>query len=58
MPQACGIRAAWGRPATPDEVKRSLAFLGAEDDADTVAPERLTDFCHVLFNANEFLYVE
>jgi hypothetical protein len=44
---------AFGRPPTPTETERSLAFLHNKADA-----ARLADFCLALFNANEFLYVD
>ncbi len=49
------------RPPTEDESSSALAFLDAcrerapdETDADAA----LIDFCHVLLNSNEFLYVD
>ena len=44
-----------GRAPTNDELRLSQSFL-AEGDAK--ANERLIDFCHVLLNSNEFLYVD
>jgi len=46
-------RLAFGRPAGADELDAGLAFLGRPDRA-----EALADFCHVLLNSSEFLYVD
>jgi len=50
----------WGRPPNPDELARSLAYLGmADTTASTSIPRaRLVDLCHVLLNSNEFLYLD
>lgn len=42
----------WNRPATAQEVLDAKAFLGDEPSEDAFA-----DFCHVLFNSNQFLYL-
>ncbi|MEX0819377.1 MAG: PSD1 and planctomycete cytochrome C domain-containing protein, partial [Pirellulaceae bacterium] len=54
------FRLAWGRPPTDSELANSLQFLGAASGEEQQAFEqdRLIDFCHVLFNSNEFLYVD
>jgi hypothetical protein len=44
---------ALGRPPRDDELAAALAFLGEDRGA-----ESLTDFCHVLFTLNEFLYAD
>jgi hypothetical protein len=56
-------RLAFGREPTSSESARAGAFLAAQ--AARVSPgqsspetESLVDFCHVLLNANEFLYVD
>jgi hypothetical protein len=50
---------AYGRPATNDEVARSLEFLNQQAARNAAAASSvLTDFCHVLLNSNEFLYVD
>ncbi len=53
---------AYGRIPQDDEVASAVAFLerqrelaGSAKDADQTA---LTDFCHAILNANEFLYVD
>lgn len=45
---ARGIELAFGRPATPEELEITSAFI---------AKNGLPAFCRVLFNSNEFLYV-
>jgi hypothetical protein len=49
----CAYRLAYGRAPQADERSTGIEFLqaGAID-------ETLVDFCHVLFNSNEFLYVD
>ena len=42
-------RAAWGRPATAEEIALGVKFLGQATAA---------DFCHALLNSNEFLYAD
>ena len=46
-------RLAWGREPTSDEMAKAVEFIGPEINND-----RLTDFCHVLLNSSEFMYVE
>jgi hypothetical protein len=53
---AQAYRAAWGRRPTDEEVALGLDFLKKQPaDAHTAA---VTDFCHALVSANEFLYVD
>lgn len=54
------FRLAWGRPPTKSELTNSLQFVATAPDGEhwQVDPDRLIDFCHVLFNSNEFLYVD
>jgi hypothetical protein len=61
--RAC--RLAWGRPASSDELRLAQRFLDTQAEVlrKTAPPgtERdaaLTDFCHALLNANEFLYID
>ena len=42
--------ATWGRKPTSAERKQALAFVDG--------PGNLIDFCHLLFNSSEFLYLE
>lgn len=50
----------WSRLPSSEEESQAIEFLGvgSGEDQQAVSHERLTDFCHVLFNANQFLYVE
>jgi hypothetical protein len=55
-------RLAMGRPPEPDEVEDAAAFI---ERAKAAHPRRrdpdhsgLVDFCHVLLNSNEFLYID
>jgi hypothetical protein len=48
-------RAALGREPDADELRAAREFL---QTSDANASEALVDFCHVLLNANEFLYVD
>jgi hypothetical protein len=56
------FRLAFGRPATAAERRAGADFLRqqAQRSASSADPRRaaLVDFCHVLLNANEFLYVD
>lgn len=47
------VRQTWGREPTSDELTTAVEFVGSPIDND-----RLTDFCHVLLNSSEFMYVE
>ena len=68
---AHAYRAAWSRPATADEVRLGTRFITAQAErlrakaagaAPMTAAEAraaaVVDFCHALFNASEFLYVD
>ena len=54
------IRLVWCRNATKEEVDTTLEFLGCEpnETTETINKEKLIDFCHVLLNSSEFLYVD
>lgn len=54
------IRMVWGRSPDSQEFERAMHFLDPtiNEDGHTIAPETLIDFCHVLFNSNQFMYVE
>ena len=45
----------WGREPTADELSAAVEFVTVDDKVDR---RRLVDFCHVLFNSNEFLYID
>ena len=47
------MRSAWGREPTDGEMAEAIAFMGPGCQL-----EQLEAFCHVLFNSNEFLYVD
>lgn len=63
---ALAVKIALGREATPVEISEAVAFLAerriasaaAGCDAVAAAREGLIDFCHVLFNSNEFAFVD
>lgn len=58
---ALAYRIAFGRPPTSAETTAALDFLQSQAAAgagDTASSQPWVDFCHVLLNANEFLYVE
>lgn len=59
---ALSYQIAFGRGPTSTEAAAALDFLHAQaaacGDASAAASQSWTDFCHVLLNANEFLYVE
>ena len=52
---------AWNREATVEELSQAIQFLGlqaGEESQSKLDAERFADFCHVLFNSNQFLYLE
>src|SRR5262249_19039277 len=64
---AAAYRAAWGRPATTDEISLARKFLTDQTEAhrargpaakEDPARAALVDFCHALLNTNEFLYAD
>ena len=57
---AYAFRLTWGRAPTSDELSRSLQFVGVltEDQQLANRRDRLVDFCHVLLNSSEFIYVD
>lgn len=48
---------AFGRPPTPSESERALAFLRKRSDS-APCEAALAELCLALFNANEFVYVD
>ena len=52
------VQRTWGRPPTATEMQQALEFLGKPASMSAVESQLLTDFCHVLFNSNEFLYLD
>ena len=52
-------RLAFGRDATETEIKTALDFFNRQAARNAAAASSvLSDFCHVLLNSNEFLYVD
>ena len=54
------VRLTWGRDPQPADAARCVTFLSAtmQDSPAKLSRLLLTDLCHILFNANEFLYLE
>lgn len=54
------FRLAWGRAPSNAERGQAIRFVGPATDPEgrTIDQNRLVDFCHVLFNSNEFLYID
>ena len=54
------VRSSLGREPTKLELQDALGFLGisAKAPASEIKPEKLIDFCHVLLNSSEFLYLD
>ena len=57
-------RSAYGRIPAGDEVQAAERFLaerqrdGIATNPDAPRGDAVTDFCHALLNANEFLYID
>ncbi len=53
-------RLTWSRQPEEEEMAAALEFLDSqlEHDLQTIDKEKLVDFCHVLLNSSEFLYVD
>ncbi len=51
---------AFGRRPNSDELAAALAFIAplAADSSGRGLPDNITDFCHALFNCNEFIYID
>lgn len=54
------FRWVWGRPPTASEYERASTFvrLQSGEDFQSMDENAWVDFCHVLFNSNQFLYLE
>ena len=54
------IRWTWGREPSDKELWETSQFVNLipGEDLQDLAPKKLSDFCHVLFNSNQFLYLE
>jgi cytochrome c553 len=52
------VQRCWGRQPSEEELENSIDFLVGSDSKKAVEPARLADLCHILFNSNEFLYLD
>jgi hypothetical protein len=54
------FRWTWGTDPSDADMDRARQFLslGSGEDSDVIQQKQLTDFCHILFNSNQFLYLE
>jgi hypothetical protein len=54
------FRWTWGTEPTDTDMNfaRQFVSLGAGEDSEIVDQKQLIDFCHILFNSNQFLYME
>jgi hypothetical protein len=50
----------WGRLPSAQELSKAVAFSGGPftSESDRITEEQLVDFCHVLFNSSEFIYLD
>jgi len=57
---AYAVQLVWGREPAEGEVERILEFIEVAADEKLMAgnDQKLIDFCQVLFNSNEFIYVD
>ena len=49
------VQLTWGRRPTSQEFESALEFIVKDSKIDNA---KLIDFCHVLLNSNEFLYID
>jgi hypothetical protein len=54
------FRWTWGREPSDADMDNARQFvrLGSGEDSEVIDQKQLTDFCHILFNSNQFLYLE
>ena len=54
------FRWTWGTEPTDADMNFASQFvsLGSGEDSSIIDQKQLTDFCHILFNSNQFLYLE
>ena len=54
------VQLAWGRLPTDAERTRAIEYIGADAQLDprSAGRDRWVDFCHVLLNSSEFIYVD
>ena len=50
----------WGRGPSKNELSQAVKFVGGPftSQADKINKEKLVDFCHVLLNSSEFIYLD
>ncbi|MEO2020553.1 MAG: DUF1553 domain-containing protein, partial [Pirellulaceae bacterium] len=50
----------WGRSPSAQELTTAVKFTGGPftSESDRITEENLVDFCHVLFNSSEFIYLD
>ena len=51
---------AWGHAPSKEELAQAVKFVGGPftSEADKIKQEQLVDFCHVLLNSSEFIYLD
>jgi hypothetical protein len=54
------FRWTWGREPSQREWEKATQYVNyvAGEDAPAIEVDKLSDFCHILFNSNQFLYLE
>ncbi|MCC6508229.1 MAG: PSD1 domain-containing protein [Pirellulaceae bacterium] len=54
------FRWTWGTEPSPSEFDQARQYVGLHpgEDGQYIDPKKFSDFCHVLFNSNQFLYLE
>ena len=54
------VRLAWGRLPTKAERKLAIEYIGSDVQVGSKSDgrDRWVDFCHVLLNSSEFIYVD
>jgi hypothetical protein len=54
------FRWTWGREPSQQEWEKATQYVNyvAGEDAPAIEVDKLSDFCHILFNSNQFLYLE
>jgi hypothetical protein len=51
---------AWGRAPSEEELAQAVKFVGGPftSEANKIEQDQLVDFCHVLLNSSEFIYLD
>ncbi|MFO1065624.1 MAG: PSD1 and planctomycete cytochrome C domain-containing protein [Pirellulales bacterium] len=54
------FRSIWGREPSQSDLESAERYVGLSsgEDAEVLDPGKLADLCHILFNSNQFLYLE